>query len=391
MFTVQYERAGLMSSVDPYKIPLSLYVHMPWCVSKCPYCDFNSYAIKSNFPAELYIEKLLVDFDNDFLYTQKRPINSIFFGGGTPSLFPAKEIGYLLAQINKKISFSPNIEITLEANPKTLSLQKLQDLYACGINRLSLGVQSFSDKSLQLIGRTHDFCDIKNSITLIKKAKFTNFNLDIMYGLPEQNVESALADLQSAINFAPTHISWYQLTVENETKFFLQKPKLPEHDVLFAMQEAGISLLYTHGFSRYEISAYCRQKNFCQHNLNYWQFADYIGIGAGAHSKISLLDKIIRYSKFSLPEKYLTCEKEFIATQEVLTNDQLVLEFMLNALRLVNGFDVKIFSERTGINLADIMNKINQAQHDGFLVINNNKIIPTDKGINFLNDCLEIW
>ena len=268
--------------------PLALYVHIPWCIRKCPYCDFNSHTATPELPEQAYVEAVLADLDLDLLHVHGRQLTSIFFGGGTPSLFSASALQALLAGIEQRIAFSANIEITLEANPGTFEQEKFAAYRALGINRLSIGIQSFQDSKLEALGRVHSGAEAIAAVSMARQAGFTNFNLDLMHGLPDQSPAQALADLQTAIDLAPSHLSWYQLTMEPNTVFWSKPPVLPEDDVLWDIQEAGQKLLAQHGFVQYEVSAYARAGAAAQHNLNYWSFGDFIGIGAGAHGKVSV-------------------------------------------------------------------------------------------------------
>ena len=270
--------------------PLSLYIHIPWCIKKCPYCDFNSHELQTSLPEAEYVEALCQDFDRDFEFCGDRPIHSIFIGGGTPSLFQAKSFDSLLQHIQSKTALSDKLEITLEANPGTAEARKFSDYFSAGINRLSLGIQSFDNKQLQNLGRIHSSDESRKAIQFARAAGFDNYNLDLMHGLPGQTLESAMSDLQSAIDFEPRHISWYQLTIEPNTVFYTRPPILPTEPVLNEVEEAGIVLLKQNSFQRYEVSAYSQSNSQSQHNLNYWEFGDYLGIGAGAHGKITMPD-----------------------------------------------------------------------------------------------------
>lgn len=348
--------------IIPTKIPLSLYIHIPWCVRKCPYCDFNSHqAITSELPETEYLKALIDDIDQELAVYGKsdtspdfstRSIETIFIGGGTPSLMSPDFYERLFAALRKRLAIRPDAEITLEANPGSLQenndLAKLAGFRRAGINRLSIGVQSFNDAALESLGRVHGSMQAKNAFHVARQAGFDNINLDLMFGLSSQTIDAALADLRAAIALSPEHISWYQLTIEPNTVFYNQPPQLPEEDYLFDMAEQGQALLEEVGYQRYEISAYARPGRQAQHNLNYWCFGDYIGIGAGAHGKISTGEQIIRRSKTRTPRDYIN-NKNRIASEAEIVEGDLPLEFMMNALRLVDGFQVITFAERTGL------------------------------------------
>ncbi len=293
-----------MTQATPFQLPpLALYVHIPWCVRKCPYCDFNSHAAGPELPEEAYVDALLADLEQDLRHVHGRRLGSIFFGGGTPSLFSAKALGRLLEGVERRVGFADGIEITLEANPGTFEQVKFADYRRLGINRLSIGVQSFQADKLQALGRIHDGAEAVRAADMARQAGFDNFNLDLMHGLPGQSLDDALADLRQALALAPTHLSWYQLTMEPNTVFWSQPPELPEDDILWDIQEAGQALLDEHGYRQYETSAYARDGLHARHNLNYWSFGDFLGIGAGAHAKLSAPDgRIVRTWKTRLPK-----------------------------------------------------------------------------------------
>jgi oxygen-independent coproporphyrinogen-3 oxidase len=374
-------------------IPISLYIHLPWCVRKCPYCDFNSYVLPQDFVEDQYIDALIEDFRRGTTCRALTSLHSIFIGGGTPSLFSAQAIDKLLNNIHKLINFKPNIEITMEINPGTCNQQKLIDLHAAGINRLSIGVQSFQNDKLKNLGRIHDKNAAINIIKVAQQAKFTNLNFDLMHGLPQQTCQDALDDLRMAVELQPTHISWYQLTIEEHTPFGRKPPSLPTEETILAMQSQGISLLAEAGFKRYEISNYCKNGYECQHNLNYWQFGDYLAIGAGAHGKITDPETktITRYCKPSDPVEYIQSCRGTARRAPTKAGDKTILEFMLNALRLTEGVPVKLFTERTGMELADIRSQLKNAINQGFIADNAERIKPTSHGQQFLNQCLNIF
>lgn len=371
--------------------PLSLYIHFPWCVRKCPYCDFNSHQLNGQLPEENYIAALLADLEQDLPLIQDRQIQTIFMGGGTPSLFSGAAMRSLFDGLRERVSFADNIEITLEANPGTIEQQRFAQYRSSGINRLSLGIQSFADQQLKLLGRIHDSMQAKQAIATAQQAGFENFNLDLMFGLADQSIQQALTDLSMAIAHKPTHISWYQLTIEPNTVFYSKPPKLPTDDYIWEMQQQGKTLLSEHGYVQYEVSAYAKNNLQCQHNRNYWQFGDYLGIGAGAHGKITQLNenKILRYSKFKQPNSYLKPANKFIASKEYLAQEDLCFEFMLNALRLQEPIATEMFLQRTGLEYENLIFNSYAATKQELLEVNENEIITTDLGKRFLNDLVE--
>jgi len=385
-------------------IPTSLYIHFPWCAKKCPYCDFNSYAAPKNFPEKEYINALIYDLQSDLNKFPAKELHSIFLGGGTPSLFSASAINKLLCEINKLINFMQDLEITMEINPGTCDQQKLIDLRAAGINRLSIGVQSFAPDKLKILGRIHNKDDAINLINQAHHAKFKNINLDLIHGLPTQTCQDVLDDLQTALKLQPTHLSCYQLTIEKNTCFGRNPPVLPDEENILLMQQQINEILANAGFNKYEISNYCRSDYECQHNLNYWQFGDYLAIGAGAHGKFTDGKNIIRYIKNLDPNDYMSSSRAEKPSSRGLTagsscryhserieKSQLPLEFMLNALRLINGVPKELFTQRTGLKLETIQNQLNQAIDQGFIEDNPQQIKPTPRGLQFLNQCLEIF
>jgi coproporphyrinogen III oxidase, anaerobic (EC 1.3.99.22) len=360
--------------------PLSLYIHYPWCVKKCPYCDFNSHEGEDR---NGYIEALLKDLDKDLKYVQGRSIYSIFIGGGTPSLMSADELHELFTGLKSKLTFEKNIEITLETNPGTFEVDKFKAFKNIGINRLSIGVQSFQDHHLSALGRIHSAKEASKACTFASQI-FDNFNIDLMYGLEGQSIDSCLSDLNQAMDLNPQHISFYQLTIEPNTLFAKFPPALPKDDDIWRMGEQGVALLEQHGFERYEVSAFGKIPS--KHNLNYWQFGDYIGIGAGAHGKITSpnTNEILRTRKPKSPKDYLNNQSSIVEKVENLS-----FEFMLNALRLKQGFDLNLFEDRTGQSPLAIERQLQQAQDLGLLLIDNKQVKPSDKGYNFLNDLIE--
>lgn len=387
-----YPAAPPPSQVLAQLPPLALYIHIPWCVRKCPYCDFNSHAASPVLPEEEYVDALLADLDQDLAAVYGRPLSSIFFGGGTPSLFSAAALGRLLAGVEQRIPFTADIEITLEANPGTFEQDKFVAYRKLGINRLSIGIQSFQPQKLEALGRIHTGDEALRAAEMARRAGFDNFNLDLMHGLPDQSLEEALDDLRQAIALAPTHLSWYQLTLEPNTVFWNQPPELPEDDILWDIQEAGQALLAEHGFSQYEVSAYARPGKAARHNLNYWSFGDFIGIGAGAHGKLSHPDgRIVRTWKTRLPKDYLNPGKQFKAGEKTLTADELPFEFLMNALRLTPGVDAELFAQRTGLPLQTLAAARAEAEQKGLLQVEPTRLVATARGQLFLNDLLQYF
>jgi len=365
-------------------IPLSLYIHFPWCVRKCPYCDFNSHALKNELPEADYIKCLIQDLKQDM---SPRKLHSIFLGGGTPSLFSANALAQLFAEIPRE----KTIEITMEANPGTFEQKKFSDFRNAGINRLSIGVQSFDNEKLKALGRIHDATEAINAIEQARDVGFENMNIDIMYGLPKQTYKEALADLQQAIDLQPQHISWYQLTLEPNTLFYHQPPPLPKHDALWEIEVAGKQLLKDHGYIQYEVSAYAKEGFTCQHNKNYWEFGDYLGIGAGAHAKITKSNSIIRTSKLKHPKAYMQTQNSYIASTKTLTPSEIIFEFMLNALRLQHPISFDLFSNRTGLNKNSLEPTFDKANAAGLLEWDNEHFWPSERGRDYLNELLELF
>ncbi|WP_308725820.1 radical SAM family heme chaperone HemW [Metapseudomonas otitidis] len=370
--------------------PLAAYVHIPWCVRKCPYCDFNSHAAGPELPETDYVDAVLADLEQDLVHVHGRPLTSIFFGGGTPSLFSAAALGRLLEGIERRVPFAPDIEITLEANPGTFEQAKFSAYRQLGINRLSIGVQSFQGDKLKGLGRIHDGSEAIRAADMARNAGFDNFNLDLMHGLPDQSLEDALYDLRTAIAQGPTHLSWYQLTMEPNTVFWSQPPQLPEDDLLWDIQEAGQALLAEAGYAQYEVSAYARAGRQARHNLNYWTFGDFLGIGAGAHAKLSSPEgRIQRTWKTRLPKDYLDPAKAFQAGARELDADELPFEFLMNALRLTDGVPAGLYPQRTGLPLADLAASRREAEAQGLLQADPARLAATPKGQLFLNDLLQ--
>ncbi|WP_460059598.1 radical SAM family heme chaperone HemW [Pseudomonas sp. S2_A05] len=370
--------------------PLALYIHIPWCVRKCPYCDFNSHTASPVLPEQEYVDALLADLDQDLHAVYGRELTSIFFGGGTPSLFSAEALGRLLKGVEQRIPFAADIEITLEANPGTFEQEKFVAYRKLGINRLSIGIQSFQQEKLEALGRIHNGDEAVRAAGMARQAGFDNFNLDLMHGLPDQSLDDALSDLRQAIALKPTHISWYQLTLEPNTVFWNQPPVLPEDDTLWDIQEAGQALLAEHGYAQYEVSAYAQAGRPARHNLNYWSFGDFMGIGAGAHGKLSHPDgRIVRTWKTRLPKDYLNPAKSFQAGEKSLSNDEMPFEFLMNALRLTAGVESRLYPERTGLSLDTLAEGRREAEQSGLLQVEPSRLAATERGQLFLNDLLQ--
>ena len=371
--------------------PLSLYVHIPWCVRKCPYCDFNSHEAKSTVPENDYVTALCNDFDHEMERSEARPLQSIFIGGGTPSLFSATAYERLLNHIQKRSLLAADIEITLEANPGTAEAIKFRDFRATGINRLSLGIQSFSDPQLRKLGRIHDGNQARMSIEIARQSGFENINLDLMHGLPDQEAKAAIEDLEMALDFQPEHLSWYQLTIEPNTVFHRRPPSLPREAVLSEIQDVGERILQDNSLQRYEVSAYALADRQSMHNLNYWQFGDYLGIGAGAHGKHTQLSRaaVVRTRKLKQPDHYLRNEINRDAEICDISRKELPLEFLLNALRLKRGFTTAVFESRTGLPFSTIEKQVEYLISSRLLQREADRISTTDKGFLFLNNVLK--
>jgi len=374
-------------------LPLSLYIHIPWCVRKCPYCDFNSHEAKSSLPEELYVAALIQELESRLHFIQNRPIKSIFFGGGTPSLFSAKSIAQILEAVAKKTDMSGNTEITLEANPGTIDQVRFSGFRSAGINRLSMGIQSLQDDKLKTLGRIHDRNNAMRAIQLAREAGFDNFNLDIMYGLPDQSIEDAMQDLRDALAFEPAHFSWYQLTIEPNTLFYRQRPALPADDMIWDMQLTGQEYLRQAGYRQYEVSAYSQAGKECLHNRNYWEFGDYLGLGAGAHSKITDAESgaVMRFSQVKHPKDYLDGAKRQHINLSYIQDNDLVFEFMLNALRLTDGVSAELFARHTGIALERIELLLSAAKQRGLMINDAERLCASELGMKFLNDLTEMF
>jgi len=388
--------------------PLSLYIHIPWCVQKCPYCDFNSHALKHDIPEEEYVEQLIIDLDADIerFKLSNRPLHSIFIGGGTPSLFSSPAIKSMLDQVLSRFEHQADIEITLEANPGTVEADKFVGFFDGGVSRLSIGVQSFESDKLIKLGRIHDSQQAKKAAELATNCGVSSFNLDLMHGLPNQSLDNALDDLKTAIALNPTHLSWYQLTIEPNTPFHSKPPKLPADETLWDIQDQGLKLLEDAGYKQYEISAYSKEGYQCQHNLNYWQFGDYLGIGCGSHGKITDIENktIYRTIKVKHPKGYLDKDREHLDHLNTVQPDELPFEYMMNVLRLRQSFSVEHFEKVTGLNRERISSTLLDAKNKGLVenIINENSNVHTDTennntwkvtllGHRYLNDLLEMF
>jgi oxygen-independent coproporphyrinogen-3 oxidase len=368
---------------------IAIYVHLPWCVRKCPYCDFNSHAAPGRIPELTYVKALLADLDADLDLAAGRTVASVFLGGGTPSLFGTESIGTLLAGIALRLPLAPDVEITMEANPGTIEHGRFEGYAAAGVNRVSLGAQSFDAARLKQLGRIHGPEEIGVAVSELRAASITNFNLDLMYALPEQTTAGALADLAAGMALGPAHLSHYQLTLEPGTAFYYRPPSLPDDDQAFEMQEACQQMLADAGFAQYEVSAYARPGRQCRHNLNYWRFGDYLGIGAGAHGKLTLGDRIIRTEKARMPREYLRRAAEGVGnadTRRAVPVADLPFEFMLNALRLHEGFTLADFEHTTGLVAQTLASGLAELTGKALIAETGDRWRPTELGFRFLND-----
>lgn len=374
--------------------PLSLYVHLPWCVAKCPYCDFNSHALpavmNNTLPEKAYVDALLADLELELPRIWGRTVHTVFFGGGTPSLFSAISIERILNGVAALVKLAPNAEITLEANPGTVEHDRFEAYRAAGVNRISLGIQSFNNQHLQALGRVHDGDQARVAIEAVRQAGFDNFNLDLMWALPGQTVEQAMQDVEQALAFEPPHVSHYQLTIEPNTVFAARPPKLPHEDAVWEMQDRTAERLASAGLDAYEISAWSLPGRMCQHNLNYWRFGDYIGIGAGASGKITLPAEqaILRTRRKKIPKSWLSAmtDRSFVAEQRTILESDLPLEYMLNRSRLAEPIPLQEFSERTGLAADALTPALDQAEQKGLIEINRQTIYRTERGARYLND-----
>ncbi|WP_417543068.1 radical SAM family heme chaperone HemW [Marinobacter sp.] len=372
----------------PVKPPLSLYIHVPWCVRKCPYCDFNSHAIQNDVPESAYLNAVLEDLDQDLELASGRAVETVFIGGGTPSLMSGDFYRKLFRGLRERLAFAQDAEITLEANPGTLEEGRFEAFRDAGINRLSIGVQSFNPAHLKALGRIHDSTAAHRAIDAARKAGFENFNLDLMHGLPGQTADDTLLDLRAAMSHEPPHLSWYQLTVEPNTEFYSRPPVLPDDDHLWEIAQRGSEYLNQQGFSDYEVSAWCREHRASRHNLNYWSFGDYLALGAGGHGKISLPDgSIWRYWKTRQPDAYLNRIGSRTAGREKIEVDELPLEFLMNALRLRKGVNESLFFERTGLPLSSVAVQLDKLREDKLLI--SDRLQATALGQRYLNSLLE--
>ena len=392
----------MASNTSPNKItlaalpPLALYIHFPWCEKKCPYCDFNSHQVKDGvrgFDEERYIKALIADLETELPRIWGRQVHSIFIGGGTPSLLSPKGMDDLLSAIRARVNLEPSAEITMEANPGSVEADKFAAFAKSGINRVSLGIQSFQDEQLKALGRIHNGEEAKRAIAIAVK-NFKSVNIDLMYGLTNQSLRAAKADIETALSFKTPHLSLYNLTLEPNTYFANFPPKLPSEDEIDAIFEQNLELLTAAGYKRYEISAYAKKDQECKHNLNYWRFGDYIAIGAGAHGKISFPDKVTRQVRERHPETYMQAMESkgnaLIESRDVSAKD-LPFEFMLNTLRLTNGVETKTFSERTGLPLHVISKGLEEASKKGLLDDNPTALKATDLGLRYLNNLQEMF
>ena len=381
-----------MAELNPALVPLSLYIHMPWCVRKCPYCDFNSHAVPNGELSldleQEYLQALVADFKTQVDFAQGRAIHSVFIGGGTPSLISAKGYQWLFAQLRALIPFEAGCEITLEANPGTVEHDPFAGYLDAGINRLSIGVQSFNTEHLQKLGRIHSNDDAISAIQHAKEAGFERINVDLMHGLPEQTLEQALLDLKLAVENGATHVSWYQLTIEPNTVFFRTQPILPVDEVLEDIQEQGEAYLTAQGFINYEVSAW-RKEQPSAHNLNYWQFGDYLAIGAGAHGKVTQPDGVYRFQKTRLPKDYLAKVPAEHLQYHRIEADEMLFEFMMNALRLNDGVEAKCYAERTGQHLDSLNPLLTSLRERKLMVSDPARLACTEQGHVFLNSVLE--
>ena len=394
MTTYPLQPTGLKSQTVNFQAlpPLSLYIHIPWCVRKCPYCDFNSHEARGAFPEKQYVAALIRDLEMALPQIWGRKVYTVFFGGGTPSLLSGESVAEILRQVRMLLPLDMNAEITLEANPGTVEAARFAAYREAGVNRLSMGIQSFNDAHLQALGRIHSADEARHAIT-IAQQHFDNLNLDLMYALPNQTLDEALQDIQTALSFAPQHLSCYHLTLEPNTLFHNNPPSVPDDDASSDMQQRIEELLAAHGYQHYETSAFAQPKRRSKHNLNYWQFGDYLGIGAGAHNKLSFPDKVIRQARYKQPQEYMQQVAKGAPIQEEheVSRDDLGFEFMMNALRLNEGFDSVLFQERTSLPLLAIRRELDEAERRGLLLRDHQHIAPTELGQRFLNDLLEIF
>ncbi|MBV9192274.1 MAG: oxygen-independent coproporphyrinogen III oxidase-like protein [Betaproteobacteria bacterium] len=369
--------------------PLALYAHIPWCVRKCPYCDFNSHERTGDLPEREYVAKLIADLEALLPSVWGRRVVSIFIGGGTPSLFSPEAIDALLSGMRARVAVDPMAEITLEANPGTVEAARFRGFRAAGVNRISVGVQSFDDRMLIALERIHSAQEAKRGVEAAL-ASFDNVNLDLMYGLPDQTIEMAQSDIRAGLAIGVPHISAYQLTIEPNTAFYSRPPTLPDHDASADMQIAVEEALAGAGYERYETSAFARPGHRCKHNLNYWEFGDYLGIGAGAHGKVSFPDRVTRHERIKQPRDYMSASNT-LAREGTVAAKELPFEFMLNALRLVDGFPLALFQERTGLPLSRVEPQLKEAEQKGLIKRDWQRVRPTERGRLFLNELLAMF
>lgn len=374
-------------------LPTALYIHIPWCIRKCPYCDFNSHKSPNTLPEDNYIQALIADFQADLIHTQPQEISTIFIGGGTPSLFSGQSYAHLFEALQQQVRFAPDIEITLEANPGTVEQQRFKEFRQAGINRLSIGIQSFNAGHLKKLGRIHDDLQAHKAIDAARQAGFDNINLDLMHSLPSQSLEEGLNDLEQALAHQPTHLSWYQLTLEPNTVFYKQQPGLPTEEMTCDLEEQGLALLAARGYERYEISAFSKPGYPSHHNMNYWLFGDYFGIGAGAHGKLTLNSdyQVLRTRKHRQPKDYLDKQKPFLAAEEIINAESLVFEFMLNASRLQQSIPYALFTERTGLPFHCIEAKLALAAANNLVSLHTDCWQITEFGRRFTNNLQSLF
>ena len=370
--------------------PLAVYVHIPWCVRKCPYCDFNSHERVGDLPEDEYVDALIADLDGLLPSVWGRRATSVFIGGGTPSLFSPRAIDRLLSELRARLPLEPGAEITLEANPGTVEAERFRGFRDAGVSRLSLGVQSFDDRMLAALGRIHGGDEARRAVELALEH-FDNVNVDLIYGLPGQSMENARADIEQAAGFGVQHVSAYQLMIEPNTVFWSKRPRLPEHDLCADMQLAAEESLSAHGFEHYETSAFALPGRRSRHNLNYWEFGDYLGLGAGAHGKISFANRVTRHERIKQPREYLRAAGQSIAQQKDVPAAELPFEFMLNALRLTGGFPLAIFSRRTGLPRAALEPALSRAEEQGYVERDWQRVRPTERGQRFLNELVGLF
>ena len=373
--------------------PLALYIHIPWCIQKCPYCDFNSHAVKQGIPEQEYIAHLLADLEQDLDLVPNRTLSSIFIGGGTPSVFSSAGIAQILTGVKQRIACEADMEVTMEANPGTVEAERFAGYVQAGVTRFSIGVQSFQTAQLKALGRIHDCDEAIRAAKLAQQLPLRSFNLDLMHGLPQQDLAGALADLQQAIELTPPHLSWYQLTIEPNTAFASRPPVLPPDDTLWDIQQQGLALLQQHGYQQYEISAYAKPGQQCQHNLNYWRYGDYLGIGCGAHGKITLPSRnsILRTVKIKHPKGYMNISRGYMDNREQVQPEDRPFEFFMNRFRLLEPCPKADFIAYTGLPLEAINEAIASAEQQQLITVSDNHWQITDKGARYLNDLLTLF